>query len=256
MELSPVAAFAVVSSHSIVLFLFASQALESFLIRQGLPTIPLVPVSSSQAIVGAVIGIALIKRVGQTRWQTLGGITTGWIITPVVAGLISFLSLFFLQNVFQQQTYHPVPYALTSKAMDRIEKSDFPINRLETVKRKSFPNAVQFKKALSSLALSQKERRFIMESSEIDTLKVTKELILKTDSNWFTPEQKKSLKNLENRIFLHKWQLVEALAKLSRQWQVIENDRKHNQDLHNKLSYLFNLFRSKKEIQFSFIPNN
>jgi PiT family inorganic phosphate transporter len=255
MELSPVAAFAVVSAHSIVLFLFASQALESFLIQHGLPTIPLVPVSSSQAIVGAVIGIALIKRVGQTRWQTLGGITSGWIITPVVAGLICFLSLFFLQNVFQQQTYHPVPYALTSKAMGRIEKSDFQINRLKTIKSKIFPNAVQFKKALSSLALSQKERQFIMESSEIDTLKVTTEAILKTDSNWFTPEQKKSLKNLENRIFLHKWQLVEALVKLSSQWQIIENDRKHNQDLQNKLSYLFNLFRSETEIQFSVIPN-
>ena len=60
-SLSPVAAFAVVSAHSIVLFLFASQSLESFLSNHGLPTIPLVPVSSSQAIVGAVIGVGLLK---------------------------------------------------------------------------------------------------------------------------------------------------------------------------------------------------
>ena len=44
-------------SHSIVLFLFASKGLENFLASYGLPTIPLVPVSSSQAVVGAVLGI-------------------------------------------------------------------------------------------------------------------------------------------------------------------------------------------------------
>lgn len=57
MKLSPISALVVVSAHSLVLFLFASQGLEALLQRHGLPTIPLVPVSSSQAIAGAVIGI-------------------------------------------------------------------------------------------------------------------------------------------------------------------------------------------------------
>jgi PiT family inorganic phosphate transporter len=61
MSLSPVAAFVAVWSHSIVLFLFSSQGLEAFLKFHGLPTIPLVPVSSSQAIVGAVIGMGFLK---------------------------------------------------------------------------------------------------------------------------------------------------------------------------------------------------
>ena len=102
MKLSPVAAFAVVSAHSLVLFLFASQGLESFLTGHGLPAIPLVPVSSSQAIVGAVIGIGLLKGGRGIRWRTLGGITSGWIITPIIAGVFSLLLLFFLQNVFRQ----------------------------------------------------------------------------------------------------------------------------------------------------------
>ena len=76
-SLSPVAAFAVVSAHSIVLFLFASQGLESFLSNHGLPTIPLVPVSSSQAIVGAVIGVGILKGGSSIRWRLLGGISSG-----------------------------------------------------------------------------------------------------------------------------------------------------------------------------------
>jgi len=50
MDLSPVAALVAVWSHSIVLFLFSSQGLEAFLRSHGLPSIPLVLVSSSQAI--------------------------------------------------------------------------------------------------------------------------------------------------------------------------------------------------------------
>ena len=61
-ELSPVAALTAVLANAIVLFLFASQDLEAFLVGHGLPSFPLVPVSSSQAIVGSVIGIGPDQR--------------------------------------------------------------------------------------------------------------------------------------------------------------------------------------------------
>jgi PiT family inorganic phosphate transporter len=67
-----------------------------------LPAIPLVPVSSSQAIVGAVIGIGLFKGGRGIRWRTLGGIASGWVITPVIAGVFSLFLLFFVRNVFHQ----------------------------------------------------------------------------------------------------------------------------------------------------------
>ena len=103
--LSPISAWVVVISHSIVLFLFASQGLESFLIAQNLPSIPLVPVSSSQAIVGAVIGIALVKGGRGIQWQVLGEIASGWLATPIVAGFLCFVGLYFLKNVFDQVVF-------------------------------------------------------------------------------------------------------------------------------------------------------
>ena len=105
MRLSPVASLVAVMSNSIVLFLFASQGLETFLRSHGLPAIPLVPVSSSQAIVGAVVGIGLLKGGRGIRWRSLSGIAGSWVITPVLAGLTCFISLFVFQNVFQQQTF-------------------------------------------------------------------------------------------------------------------------------------------------------
>jgi len=121
MDLSPIAALVAVTSHSIVLFLFSSQSLETFLLSHGLPAIPLVPVSSSQAIVGAVIGMGLLKGGRTINWRLVGGISSGWVITPVIAALLSFISLFFMQNVFMQQTFKPVPLQISSKMELKID---------------------------------------------------------------------------------------------------------------------------------------
>ena len=106
-KLSPVMAFVAVWAHSIVLFLFSSQRLEQLLLGAGLPALPLVPVSSSQAIVGAVIGMGLLKGRHNIRWKTVGGIAGSWITTPLFACLISFVCLFIVQNVFQQRVFSP-----------------------------------------------------------------------------------------------------------------------------------------------------
>jgi inorganic phosphate transporter, PiT family len=105
MPLSPIGAWVAVMSHSIVLFLFASKGLESFLASHGLPTIPLVPVSSSQAVVGAVLGIAMLRGGRDIRWKIVWNIVVGWMLTPIIAGIICFIGLFFLQNVFNQQVF-------------------------------------------------------------------------------------------------------------------------------------------------------
>lgn len=104
-RISPAAAFIAVVAHSIVLFIFASRGLEAWLLKAGLPTIPLVPVSSSQAVVGAVVGIAILQGIHGIRWRVLGNIMLGWLVTPVLAGLICFFGLFFLQNVFGQRVF-------------------------------------------------------------------------------------------------------------------------------------------------------
>jgi PiT family inorganic phosphate transporter len=246
MKLSPVSALVVVSAHSLVLFLFASQGLEAFLQRHGLPTIPLVPVSSSQAIVGAVIGIGLLKRGRGIRWRVLGGIASSWAVTPIIAAMVSFISLFFLQNVFEQKTYRPVSYAITSEAMARIKKQGISLKQTESIIGKEFPNAEHFKRALSkSKDLKPKERAFILKSAEIDNMDITKENLktISFDPHWITKKEKNDLEKLEGRKFKHTWQLDEALAEISPYWRPIENDNKYNENLKLKLSHIYEKFR-------------
>jgi PiT family inorganic phosphate transporter len=100
LKISPLSAFVVVFSHSIVLFLFASEGLSNFLISMSLPSLPLVPVSSSQAIIGGVIGIGLLKGGKEVKWSIAGKISIGWITLPLLTMLISISFLFILKNMF------------------------------------------------------------------------------------------------------------------------------------------------------------
>jgi len=99
-ELNSEAAMVVVLAQSIVLFIFSSSALSSLLIRIGLPPIPLVPVSSSQVIIGCVVGIGLYKGIRNINFRLLGEIALGWIATPLITGILTFLSLFLFRNIF------------------------------------------------------------------------------------------------------------------------------------------------------------
>jgi phosphate/sulfate permease/DNA-binding CsgD family transcriptional regulator len=100
MKLNAETAIIVVLAHSLVLFVFSSQSLSDLFVRIGLPAIPLVPVSSSQAIVGAIIGIGILKGGRNIQINVIGKIAVGWFLTPVIAGLLAFFALFFMSNVF------------------------------------------------------------------------------------------------------------------------------------------------------------
>lgn len=102
MPLTPEAAIVVVLSQALVLFIFSSQGLSNAIQSIGLPAIPLVPVSSSQIVIGSIIGIGIYKGGKEIKFNILGSISLGWIATPIVAGAMAFFMLFFVNNVFQQ----------------------------------------------------------------------------------------------------------------------------------------------------------
>ncbi len=100
LALTPEAALVVVLAQALVLFLFSSIRFSEMLVTIGLPPMPLVPVSSTQVVIGAVLGIGLIKGAREIKLKTLGGVALGWVITPLTAGIFTYFALFFVQNVF------------------------------------------------------------------------------------------------------------------------------------------------------------
>jgi PiT family inorganic phosphate transporter len=243
-EMSPVAALVAVLANAVVLFLFASQDLQTFLLGHGLPAFPLVPVSSSQAIVGSVIGIGLIKGGRGIRWRMLGEITGAWVATPIVAVLISFISLFILQNVFQQKTYIPVEYQMTAEAEQRIRAAGIRTDHLTDL-QKTYPNASQFQKALSQrVILNAREMNVVMAATEIDRMMVTSQSVNRANGSALKDDQKRALQKLWGKTFEHRWQIEKALAELSPEWRMKPGDKEQNDKITGDLDYVYRLIRA------------
>jgi inorganic phosphate transporter, PiT family len=124
-ELSSEAALVVVLAQALVLFIFSSSGLSTLFIKIGLPPIPMVPVSSSQVIVGCVLGIGLYKGARNINFKILGEIAVGWLATPVVSGLLAFFSLFFMKNIFSIDVGHKItPGSAAMNSMGIVANSD------------------------------------------------------------------------------------------------------------------------------------
>jgi len=244
--LSPVAAWVVVVSHSIVLFLFASQGLEAFLASHGLPTIPLVPVSSSQAVVGAVLGIAIIKGGRGIRWRVLGGISFGWMVTPVIAAAVCFVGLFFLQNVFDQKVFHPISYTLSPPVVEKLESDGVATGSLGELRGQTFDSAVALKDALGAISGLDSDRKgLIITAAKIEPVTIGDTGLEKMVAGALSTARAIAVVSLAGRQFRHRWALAQELANESETWRekaAGKENKAYNKALIADLDYVVRLF--------------
>ena len=59
-----------------------------------------IPVSTSQAVVGAVIGVGLTKGFRAVKAKKIGEIAAGWVVTPLCAAAFSCLTYRLLLSMF------------------------------------------------------------------------------------------------------------------------------------------------------------
>ncbi|MBF0213107.1 MAG: inorganic phosphate transporter [Magnetococcales bacterium] len=248
--LTPVGAVVVVLATSLVLFLFASEDLEFVLASLGLPTIPLVPVSSSQAVVGGVIGIALIKNASNIRWRVTGRIVVAWIQTPIVSALASFVMLFLVQNVFAITVFQKVEFQVSKPLLERHAKV-LDVKSLESLIGKSYETSGALKNDVDKIlphAEYKAELNFVqearMERITVDPAKFP-EL---GKSGLLTQPQIDSVKSLSGKTFDYRWQLVDALAATSETWRMKEKtvlNKPYNKDVSQRLTIVMDLYTEK-----------
>jgi hypothetical protein len=105
-----------------------------------------------------------------------------------------------MQNVFEQKTYRPVSYSITSEAMARIKEQGIFFKETENIMGKEFPDAEHFYSVLSkSKNLKPKERDFILKSAEIYNIDITNKNLetISSDLLWITKKKKTDLEKLE-----------------------------------------------------------
>jgi PiT family inorganic phosphate transporter len=246
MPMSPVAAWVVVIAHSVVLFLFASEGLEHLLASGGLPTIPLVPVSSSQAVVGAVIGLGLMRGGQDIDWRLVGNISLGWLITPVLSALVCFVGLFFLQNVFDQRVYREVHFVLSEPVLYRLAERGLLTEDLAGFKNEEFPSAQAFLEVFRRNTPSSKDgEKQALRIAKLRPVSIDLARLEALDQSWLTPAQVDAVRRLVGVRFDHPWQLAEALARYSAEWkykQASTVNKLYNKEIRRKVEYLTRYF--------------
>lgn len=205
-KISPLTGFIVVLAEFLVLTLFTSETIEAILLRSNLPSIPLVPLSTTQAFIGAILGVGLAKDPHSINFKVLGKIGLGWIVAPVSAGLITFISLFFIQNVFEQKVIYPVPHELTPSIIRQLEKEQIPVEKIKNLTGKRFYN----KKILRNELLKRDnftnaQIYTIFQYAIIDSFRIDSTVVASRLSGTFlTEEQITTLKKVHGKIFRHK----------------------------------------------------
>ena len=259
LPLTPVAAFATVVSHAVVLFLFSSLALQHFLLSHDLPPIPLIPVSSSQAIVGAVIGIAALngsKGLRQIRWNQVGGIVAGWAATPVLAGILCVFSLFIMQNVFTQTVFEPVEYQLRAAEMRRLEAAGLPVEELQPLLGKRMASGEVFLYQVQKrLTLEPGQDRLVLHTAEIVDLEIAPEALAELDVQYLGSERSDALRALSGQRFDRRWKLEGALVDQSTAWHAREAtaiNQLYNEERGAQLGYVYETFRVKPQEESEF----
>ncbi len=250
MRLTPLAAWVAVMSHSIVLFLFASERLEQLLAKMSLPTIPLVPVSSSQAVVGAVIGIGMLQGGREIQWARVYSIVKGWVITPLISCLLCFVGLYFLQNVFQQTVQRDSNYTLSASVIEKLQKEGIQTEGLHELTGTVFQTSAEVVRAVKDkVSLSSKQGLKVVEYSLQKSLIVTAEKIADLETNGLSSAQLDALSKLAGQTYNYPWQLGDALAEISPEWIMLGGglkDKLHDRDIKQKLAYLYRKFQRRE----------
>jgi len=249
MPVSPVGAFVVVMAQSMVLFIFSSNELLAFVVGLGLPPYPLIPVSSSQAVIGAVIGIGLTRGLTgarNIRWRVLLNIGSGWVSTPIIAAAISFFFLFFLQNVFQQEVFQEVRYTLGDAVIERLDARGIPATELESLRGSETISGVAFRDKLrEETKLTDDQIAQVVESAEVYAIYMDPDEFDTLDRDLLGPQRTAAVEQLVDRSFDHKWQLEEALQQASDAWRKKEASpltKEYNSLLSASHDYLYRKF--------------
>ena len=92
-RLDSVSALIAVLSEAIVVDFFAHHW------NLGAFILPAIPVSTSQALVGGVLGVGIARGIHTIKMQIFAHIALGWVATPLLAGALAWIILPFLADI-------------------------------------------------------------------------------------------------------------------------------------------------------------
>jgi PiT family inorganic phosphate transporter len=212
----------------------------------GRELLPLSPVAAWVAVVAHSIVLFLFTSEGLEHLLARAGLPT----IPLVPVSLCFVALFFLQNVFNQQVYREIHYQLSGPGLAQLSEREVPTRELQELEDQEFATGAEFLRAVRArVSLTRQQEARIIAYAELGDYSITPKKLESLDKEWLTPAQIMALRRLVGKEFNHKWQLAEALAQESKEWQPLKNttlNKLYNNELNRKLSYVYDTFATKE----------
>jgi PiT family inorganic phosphate transporter len=213
-RITPLSGLVVVLAESIVLFAFSSESLEALLRTLHLPTFPLVPLSSTQAVIGAVVGVGLAKHGRGINVRVLGKIAVGWVIAPIASFVMTFGLLYFVQNVFEQRVIADSQYNVTPAVLTAVSAEGVTVDQVKPLVGKNFSSATHLRNALEGLdRYTKADVNVFLRLAKIDSLVVDSVRIAPAVAGApLRPEQLRAFRRIHGKILLHRCDLEYLLS--------------------------------------------
>ena len=174
---------------------------------------------------------------------------TGWVITPIISLLICIVGLYFLQNVFQQTVERESQYQLSSGVLEQFRKAGINTDELDTLTGSVFFSSADVVRAVKAIVpLSSQQGLKVVEYTLQNSLIVNAEKLSAIDKRFLSTQQLEALKQLEGNKYKFSWQLGNALAQKSKEWELRGDGLKNklkDREIKRKLAYLYRLFKEE-----------
>ncbi|MCX6164346.1 MAG: hypothetical protein NTU73_05715 [Ignavibacteriae bacterium] len=158
------------------------------------------------------------------------------------------MSLFFVQNVFQQKVFNPISFEVTIPVLAELENTGVYTKDLSKLEGKTFSNQSEFRQSLNSIGIEKESIIFrIFQTAKIENYRIDSNFAKqKLSPIYFTNNQIEAVKKLHNENFKHNWQIVDRLKLFSEEWRYtldIPENAAYNKDLAKKYEMLFTIFK-------------
>jgi PiT family inorganic phosphate transporter len=178
----------------------------------------------------------------------------GWIAAPALACILTFVLLFFVQNVFEQPVVNKISYVFNRTELVEMQKLGINLDYLTEVNGHKYDNARDLSNSLNKIyELNQAQKLLVSQVAQLHPMKIEySNLHNAVKLTEFTDAQWSNLIQLDGKTYDHKWQLEQDLCKLSPDWCYKPKTNKnqlYNNELQRKYKLLFDQFKVSSDTQ-------
>ena len=152
-----------------------------------------------------------------------------------------------MQNVFNQRVYIPKTYLMSDKVFERAVAEGFSSSKLIPLKGERFGSGMEFIRAVEGRVgkLSGAQQQTLLNIAENVKIQIDPDKIDNLNNDLFSAVELQEIRELSGQRFNYRWELQNALIKISPDWQyrpaTILN-KQYNKMLSQKMTVIENNF--------------